>query len=218
MNLLLQVAFQWSRFLEALNVTNPGHFTVTLNSVQSVQIFFGGGEAVEGSIFVKFSLCTVYTRKKEGFVDIQPKNRFQFQLMCIVCVFICIHPFDYLTLGCTRHAYTKYTSIILWPAMQVSCYTVPLQLLQVGIAVRIHWGYSAATPTGALIPCNAVAAEYHKVTPTYSSHSGSALYEMYKAGQRNVDVYKPTLLCLECDRDPCRLACKIRSDITSKHD
>ena len=55
------------------------------------------------------------------------------------------------------------------------------------------WEYPAATVCTAT-PIT-VAAEYTKGTPTYSSHSGTALYETYVAGQRKLDMYTILIMC-----------------------
>ena len=61
----------------------------------------------------------------------------------------------------------------------VSCYTVPLWLLQVAVLLRVLWGYSAATAcTVAPQPSVTVVLKYpHSTlncTATCSSHSGTA--------------------------------------------
>ena len=76
-----------------------------------------------------------------------------------------------------EHYYFSYTSRFLQPATWVSCNTVPMWLLQVGVPLRVLWGYSAAIGL-TVAPPIITASEYPdstlKGTLTCSSHSGTA--------------------------------------------
>ena len=84
-------------------------------------------------------------------------------------------------LYCWRDSYGwlhVYTSIFLKPTTQVSYKAVRLWLLQVEVSLRILWGYSDATVTGAFF--HAVALDYCTLVGTFNlQHNGTMVHETY---------------------------------------
>ena len=85
----------------------------------------------------------------------------------------------------------SYTSRFLWPADVglILHSTVQFWLLQVQI-LKVLWGYSDATVTGATLHAVLCSHNTFLCTPTCSSHSDTASYETYVTSQD--DVYKCT--------------------------
>ena len=67
---------------------------------------------------------------------------------------------------------------------------VPLWLLQVGVPLKVHWGYTLQHRP------KLVSHSTLRGTPTCRSHSGTALYETYVAVQRILGVCKMGVLCV----------------------
>ena len=63
-------------------------------------------------------------------------------------------------------------------------------ITQYGVAVRVHWGYSAATALRSSSCWSSCMQHTLQLLPTCSSHSGTELYETYihVAGWRNLDA------------------------------